>query len=32
MPEEALVDQTLQNIAALFGIQLKEPRCLFDSW
>jgi len=32
MPEETLVDQTLQNVAALVGIQLEEPRCLFDGW
>jgi hypothetical protein len=30
MPEEALVDQSLQNVATLFGVQLKEPRRLFD--
>jgi len=30
MPEEALIDQPLQNVATFLGVQLKEPRCLFD--
>jgi hypothetical protein len=32
MPEEAFFDEPLQNVATLFGVQLKEPRCLFDGW
>jgi hypothetical protein len=30
MPEEALIDEPLQNVAALFCVQLKETRSLFD--
>jgi hypothetical protein len=32
MPQEAFIDQPLQNVATLFRVQLKEPRGLFDGW
>jgi hypothetical protein len=32
MPEKAFIDQPLENVATLVGVQLKEPRGLFDGW
>jgi len=32
MPEKAFIDEPLQNVATLFGAQLKEARCLLDGW
>src|SRR5690242_17471407 len=32
VPEEAFIDQPLQDVATLIGVELEESRRLFDGW